>query len=143
MIRMLTIAVCDDEVTECYNLSLKIREMLGKMKVPCIVRQFNSAGKLFLNDVYYFEIKGRVLYAEELKLEMDEKRELEKLEREEAIEKVREEGAANQEGVAGEITDSVEISEEGMALLEQSKSNSTEGQVEICQTAEVPENQIL
>lgn len=80
---------------------------------------------------------------EELKLEMDEKRELEKLEREEAIEKVREEGAANQEGVAGEITDSVEISEEGMALLEQSKSNSTEGQVEICQTAEVPENQIL
>lgn len=76
---------------------------------------------------------------EELKLEMDEKRELEKLEREEAIEKVKEEGAANQEGVAGEITDSVEISEEGMALLEQSKSNSTEAQIEICQTAEVAE----
>lgn len=77
---------------------------------------------------------------EELKLEMDEKRELEKLEREEAIEKAKEEGAANQEGAAGEITDSVEISEEGMALLEQSKSNRTEGQVEISQTAEVPEN---
>ena len=77
---------------------------------------------------------------EELKLEMDETRELEKLEREEAIEKAKEEGAENRERAAGEITDSVEISEEGMALLEQSKSISTEeAQVEICQTAEVTE----
>lgn len=55
MIRMLTIAVCDDEVTECYNLSLKIREILGKMKVPCIIRQFNSASKL-LEAVESFDI---------------------------------------------------------------------------------------
>lgn len=52
---MLTIAVCDDEATECYNLSLKIREMLGKMKVPCIVQQFNSTGKL-LEAVEGFDI---------------------------------------------------------------------------------------
>lgn len=58
---------------------------------------------------------------EELKLEMDEKRKIEKLEQEEAIEKAREEGKVNQQLVAGEPTDSVEISEEGRILLEQSK----------------------
>ncbi len=46
MIKMLTIAVCDDEITECYNLSLKIRGILKEMKVSCVVRQFNSAVKL-------------------------------------------------------------------------------------------------
>ncbi len=58
---------------------------------------------------------------EELKLEMDEKRKIEKLEQEEAIEKAQEEGKVNQQLVAGEPTDSVEISEEGRILLEQSK----------------------
>jgi len=58
---------------------------------------------------------------EEWKLEMDEKRKAEKLEQEKAVERAREEGKINQELLAGEPTDSVEISEEGMLLLEQSK----------------------
>lgn len=58
---------------------------------------------------------------EETKLEMEQKRETEKLEQKEAIEEAREEGKANQERLAAEMADSVEISEEGRLLLEQSK----------------------
>jgi len=52
---MLAVAVCDDEITECYNLSLKIREILAEMEVPCIVRQFTSTVKL-LEAVEGFDI---------------------------------------------------------------------------------------
>ena len=67
---------------------------------------------------------------EEWKREMAERREVEKQEREEAIEKAREEGKTNQEPLTGEITDCVEISEEGRILLEQSKGDMTGAQPE-------------
>ncbi len=43
---MLSIAVCDDEVIECCNMAGKIKEILEEMKMPCIIRQFRSGGKL-------------------------------------------------------------------------------------------------
>ncbi len=43
---MLSIAVCDDEVIECCNMARKIKEILGDMKIPCIIRQFRSGGEL-------------------------------------------------------------------------------------------------
>lgn len=97
---MLSIAVCDDEVIECCSMAKRIKEIMGEMKVPCIIRQFQSGRellkpvdhrklksvlqkavlkterrsqefivvsrerqkrKMFLDDIYYFEIKGRVV----------------------------------------------------------------------------------
>lgn len=43
---MLSIAVCDDEVIECCNMARKIKEILEDMKIPCIIRQFQSGGEL-------------------------------------------------------------------------------------------------
>lgn len=43
---MLSIAVCDDEVIECCNMARKIKEILGDMKIPCMIRQFRSGGEL-------------------------------------------------------------------------------------------------
>ena len=43
---MLSIAVCDDEVIECCNMARKIKDILEEMKIPCIIRQFQSGGKL-------------------------------------------------------------------------------------------------
>ncbi|MDE6435805.1 MAG: LytTR family DNA-binding domain-containing protein [Lachnospiraceae bacterium] len=43
---MLSIAVCDDEVIECCNMARKIKDILEEMKIPCIVRQFQSGGEL-------------------------------------------------------------------------------------------------
>lgn len=43
---MLSIAVCDDEVLECCNLSKKIRRILTELHVPFIVRQFTSGQEL-------------------------------------------------------------------------------------------------
>ncbi len=43
---MLSIAVCDDEVIECCNISRKIKDILEEMKIPCIIRQFQSGGEL-------------------------------------------------------------------------------------------------
>ena len=52
---MLSIAVCDDEVIECCSMARKIKEILGDMKIPCIVRQFCS-GKELLRALESFDI---------------------------------------------------------------------------------------
>ncbi|RKI39054.1 DNA-binding response regulator [bacterium D16-51] len=52
---MLSIAVCDDEITECQKLSVKIQEMLLEMKMPCIIRQFYNGNKL-LDAIEGFDI---------------------------------------------------------------------------------------
>lgn len=44
--KMLSIAVCDDEVIECCNMAKKIKEIMEEMKIPCIIRQFRSGGEL-------------------------------------------------------------------------------------------------
>ncbi len=43
---MLSIAVCDDEVIECCSMARKIKDILEEMKIPCIIRQFQSGGEL-------------------------------------------------------------------------------------------------
>lgn len=43
---MLQIAVCDDEILECCNMAKRIREIMEEMKMPCIIRQFQSGGEL-------------------------------------------------------------------------------------------------
>ena len=52
---MLSIAVCDDEVIECCSMAKRIKEILEEMKVPCIIRQFQSGGEL-LQAVESFDI---------------------------------------------------------------------------------------
>ena len=44
--KMLSIAVCDDEVIECCNMAIKIKDILEEMKIPCIIRQFQSGREL-------------------------------------------------------------------------------------------------
>lgn len=44
--KMLWIAVCDDEVMECNRIAKKIGKILAKMKVPCTIRQFYSGREL-------------------------------------------------------------------------------------------------
>ncbi len=46
VMKMLSIAVCDDEVIECCNMARKIKDILEEMKIPCIIRQFRSGGEL-------------------------------------------------------------------------------------------------
>lgn len=43
---MLQVAVCDDEVIECCNMAKRIKDILEEMKIPCIIRQFQSGGEL-------------------------------------------------------------------------------------------------
>lgn len=43
---MLSIAVCDDEILECCNLAGKIKKILTGMKIPCMIRQFQSGREL-------------------------------------------------------------------------------------------------
>ncbi len=43
---MLSIAVCDDEIIECCSMARKIKEILGEMKIPCIIRQFSNGREL-------------------------------------------------------------------------------------------------
>ena len=52
---MLSIAVCDDEVIECCNMARKIKDILEEMKIPCIIRQFQSGGEL-LQSLESFDI---------------------------------------------------------------------------------------
>ena len=52
---MLSIAVCDDEVIECCNMARKIRDILEEMKIPCIIRQFQS-GREMLQAMESFDI---------------------------------------------------------------------------------------
>ena len=43
---MLSIAVCDDEIIACSNMAAKIRDIMERMKTPCLIRQFNSGQEL-------------------------------------------------------------------------------------------------
>ncbi len=52
---MLQIAVCDDEIIECCNMAKKIKDILEEMKIPCIIRQFQSGGEL-LHAPEHFDI---------------------------------------------------------------------------------------
>ena len=52
---MLSIAVCDDEVIECCNIARKIKDILEEMKIPCIIRQFQS-GRELLQAIESFDI---------------------------------------------------------------------------------------
>lgn len=52
---MLSIAVCDDEVIECCNIAKKIHEIMEEMKIPCIIRQFQS-GRELLQALESFDI---------------------------------------------------------------------------------------
>lgn len=52
---MLSIAVCDDEIIECCNMTGKIRKILEEMKVPCTLRQFNN-GQDLLRSTEDFDI---------------------------------------------------------------------------------------
>lgn len=85
VVNMLSIAVCDDEVVDCCRLARKIKEILEKMKIACTIRQFCNGRdllqapesfdmifldiimddlngmKTFLHDIYYFEMKGRII----------------------------------------------------------------------------------
>ncbi len=46
MVKILSIAVCDDEVMECCRMSGKIKNILEDMKIPCIIRQFYNGQEL-------------------------------------------------------------------------------------------------
>lgn len=52
---MLSIAVCDDEVIECCNMAKRIKEIMEEMKMPCIIRQFQS-GRELLQALESFDI---------------------------------------------------------------------------------------
>lgn len=43
---MLSIAVCDDEITECLDLSVKIKKILDGRNVECIIKRFQNGEKL-------------------------------------------------------------------------------------------------
>lgn len=43
---MLSIAVCDDEIIECSDITQRIKAILEEMKTPHIIRQFNSGREL-------------------------------------------------------------------------------------------------
>lgn len=46
VMKMLSIAVCDDEIIECCSIAKKIKDILDEIKAPCLVRQFNSGQEL-------------------------------------------------------------------------------------------------
>lgn len=52
---MLSIAVCDDEVIECSNMAKRIKGIMEEMKIPCIIRQFQS-GRELLKALESFDI---------------------------------------------------------------------------------------
>ena len=52
---MLSVAVCDDEIIECCNMAKKIKDILEEMKIPCIIRQFQS-GRELLQAMESFDI---------------------------------------------------------------------------------------
>ncbi len=55
VMKMLSIAVCDDKVIECCNMARKIKDILEDMKIPCIIRQFQS-GRELLQALESFDI---------------------------------------------------------------------------------------
>lgn len=52
---MLSIAVCDDEIIECCQISKKIKKVLEEIKVPYIIQQFYN-GKELLQESGEFDI---------------------------------------------------------------------------------------
>lgn len=52
---MLQVAVCDDEIIECCNMAKRIKDILEEMKIPYIVRQFQS-GRQLLESLESFDI---------------------------------------------------------------------------------------
>lgn len=44
--KMLSIAVCDDEILECSHMAKKIKGILEEMKVPCMISQFYNGKEL-------------------------------------------------------------------------------------------------
>jgi len=46
VVKILSIAVCDDEAIECCSMAGKIKGILGEMKMPCIIRQFRNGREL-------------------------------------------------------------------------------------------------
>lgn len=52
---MLSIAVCDDEIVECCNMARRMKDILEEMKIPCLIRQFQSGGEL-LQSLESFDI---------------------------------------------------------------------------------------
>ncbi len=52
---MLSIAVCDDEMIECCNLSNKIKAILDERDIPCIIRRFFN-GEALLQEYDHFDI---------------------------------------------------------------------------------------
>ena len=62
---MLSIAVCDDEVIECCDMAKRIKEIMEEIKMPCIIRQFQSGGELLQTlesfDVVFLDIIMREL----------------------------------------------------------------------------------
>ena len=65
VMKMLSIAVCDDEVIECCNMAKRIKEIMEEIKMPCIIRQFQSGGELLQTlesfDVVFLDIIMREL----------------------------------------------------------------------------------
>lgn len=60
VVLVLWVAVCDDEVMECYHIAVKIKEILQEMKIPCMVRQFHSGEELIQSsesfDIIFLDI---------------------------------------------------------------------------------------
>lgn len=52
---MLSIAVCDDELLECLNISAKIQALMEEMQISCSIERFLS-GKELLNDLNRFDL---------------------------------------------------------------------------------------
>lgn len=52
---MLSIAVCDDEVMECCNMAKRIKVIMEEMKIPHMIRQFQS-GRELLGALENFDI---------------------------------------------------------------------------------------
>lgn len=52
---MLSIAVCDDEIVECCDMARRMKDILEEMKIPCLIRQFQSGGEL-LQSLESFDI---------------------------------------------------------------------------------------
>ena len=46
VIKMFSIAVCDDEVIECCHMAKKIKDILEELKIPCMIRRFCNGREL-------------------------------------------------------------------------------------------------
>ena len=46
VVKLVSIAVCDDEIVECCDIARKIKDVLERKKVPCMIRQFGSGQEL-------------------------------------------------------------------------------------------------